>query len=104
MKEKATEQIAQIKRAPQAEDGGKAPAPGAVNKVLTPEEIDALLIRPEVLDAVLANEAICNEVIARYLSELYEQRPAPVLRGKSALCPIPRPHTLQEAKKIVDND
>ena len=75
----------------------------SAGEALTNEEVQALLNRPEVLEAVLSSEAICNEVIARFLSELYEQKPAPTLRGKSALCPIPRPRSLEEAKKIVDN-
>lgn len=100
MKEKATEQIA----ANQAAGEENAGARNVADEALTPEEIDALLRRPEVLDAVFADERICNEVIARFLGELYEHRPAPVVRGRSALCPIPRPRTLQEAKRIVDND
>ena len=71
---------------------------------LTAEEVQALLMRPEVVEGILENEQVCNEVIARFLSELYEQKTAPVVRGKSALCPIPRPRSLEEAKKIVDNN
>ena len=72
-------------------------------EALTEKEVQALLARPEVAEAIFADEALCNEVIARFISELYAQKPAPTLRGKSALLPIPRPRSLEEAKKIVDN-
>lgn len=71
---------------------------------LTAEETEAFLARPETEEAIFANERLCNAIITRFLSELYEQRSAPVVRGRSALSPLPRPHTLQEAKRIVDTN
>ena len=49
-----------------------------------------------------ANEALFNDVIAAYLDELCGTAAVPVMRGFGALSPLPRPRTLEEAKKIVD--
>lgn len=52
---------------------------------------------------IYTNESLCNAVIARYLDELSGSASVPVVRGFAALHPLPRPKTLQEAKRIVDN-
>ena len=51
---------------------------------------------------VFSNDALVNAVIERYLDELSGAKSVPVVRGLSALCPVAKPKTLGEAKKIVD--
>ena len=51
---------------------------------------------------IFGNEEICNEVIRRYLDELAQPKGVPLVRGFSALSPLPRPKSLSEAKAIVD--
>ncbi len=51
---------------------------------------------------VFSNDELVNAVIERYLDELSGIKSVPVVRGLSALCPVAKPKTLGEAKKIVD--
>lgn len=53
---------------------------------------------------IFGNEQLCNEVIGRYIEELSGGFSVPVVRGFSALSPLPKPKTLGEAKRIVDGD
>ena len=51
---------------------------------------------------IFGNEEICNEIITRYLDEMSAPRSVPLVRGFSAISPLPRPKSLDEAKAIVD--
>lgn len=51
---------------------------------------------------IFGDEALVNEVIARYLLELERAPAIPVVRGYCALSPVPKPKTLDDAKRIVD--
>lgn len=53
-------------------------------------------------ELALADENICNAVIEKYLGELESASHVPTVRGYSALSIIPKPKTLEDAKKIVD--
>lgn len=53
---------------------------------------------------VYADEALCNEIIERYLAELAGTPQVPSVRGYAALTPIPKPKTLAQAKRIVDGN
>ena len=52
---------------------------------------------------IFGNERLVNEIIERYIDEL-SGFSVPVVRGFSALSPLPKPKTLSEAKKIVDGN
>lgn len=54
------------------------------------------------LNMVLADERICNAVIAKYLDDISGAHSVPVIKGYSALSVLPKPKTLEDAKKIVD--
>ncbi len=58
--------------------------------------------REQLRESVFSDEELCNEVIERYLSELARSECVPVVKGYSALCALPKPKTLEDAKKLVD--
>ena len=65
------------------------------------QEIRNALNSEEVRQLIYENDEIVNEVIERYLRSLSGSS-VPVVRGLSALTPVPKPKTLSEAKAIVD--
>lgn len=69
----------------------------------TDDDIARALRQKDVCERlVLCNEEIVNAVIGRYLEELCGSASVPVVRGFASLSPLRKPHTLQEAKDIVD--
>lgn len=67
---------------------------GMLLRALSEEEVRERLI--------FGNEELCNEIIGRYLDELTYPRGVPLVRGFSAISPLPVPKSLDEAKAIVD--
>ena len=65
------------------------------------QSIEDALKREEVRQLIYENDEIVNEIIERYLRSL-SCSSVPVVRGLSALTPVPKPKTLDEAKAIVD--
>lgn len=53
---------------------------------------------------VLSDEQLCNAVVERYIDELACAPHVPVVRGYCALRVLPRPKTLEDAKRIVDGN
>lgn len=75
---------------------------GAESGIMSEELLRALGDREVRERFIFGNEEICNEVIRRYLDELATPKSVPIVRGFSALSPLPRPRSLMEAKAIVD--
>lgn len=75
------------------------------SKEITDEQLRQAIADPVRRERlVFADEQLCNEVIARYLTELAATPAVPTLRGFAALSPLPKPRTLSEAKDIVDGN
>ena len=113
-KEATIEADSQIKKATTGADSQiEIATTGAGSQIKKTAELESQIEKTEALMRALSdtdvrerlifgNEEICNEIISRYLDELSYPKSVPLVRGFSALSPLPRPKSLSEAKAIVD--
>lgn len=87
-----------------SDDGAAVGAPAAIPaERISDEQIVRALGDEDVRERLIfGNLSLMNAVIERYLDELAGGKSVPVVRGYASLCPVRKPKTLEEAKRIVD--